>query len=193
MPSNSLVRWRGERAAALDEIEAAHAQVGGTARGRRYATQQINRAYAVLLSSEFQGFGRDLYSECVDHLVAAAPPHLQGLVRSQCLWGQPFGRRNPQASAIGSDFGRLGLPFWDDVYGIHVHNRRRRALLDELMAWRNAIAHHDFDPAVFGPDPMLHLQQVRRWRNALSGLCNGFDRALRDHLTGILEAAPWQP
>lgn len=41
MPSNSQLRWRGERAASLDEIEAAHVQVGGTARGRRYATQQI--------------------------------------------------------------------------------------------------------------------------------------------------------
>ena len=28
MPSNSLLRWLGERAAALDEIEAAHIQVG---------------------------------------------------------------------------------------------------------------------------------------------------------------------
>src|SRR5947199_9125103 len=108
MPSNSLLRWGGERAAALDEIEAAHAQVGGTERGRRYATQQINRAYAVLLSSEFQGFGRDLYSECVDHLVVSAPVHLQALMRAQFLWGQPFSRSNPQAGAIGSDFGRPG-------------------------------------------------------------------------------------
>jgi hypothetical protein len=99
MPSNSLLRWRRERAAALDEIEAAHARVGGTERGRRYATQQVNKAYAVLLSSEFQGFGRDLYSECVDYLVAVAPAQLQALLRAQFLWGQPFGRRNPQAGA----------------------------------------------------------------------------------------------
>jgi hypothetical protein len=33
---------------------------------------------------------------------------------------------------------------------------------------------------------------VRRWRSALNGLCDGFDRVLRDHLTGILGAAPWQ-
>jgi hypothetical protein len=37
-----LIRWNGERSAALDEIEDAHAVVGGTERGRRYATQQIN-------------------------------------------------------------------------------------------------------------------------------------------------------
>ena len=191
MPSNSLLRWRGDRAAALDEIQAAHAQVGGEKRGRRYATQQINRAYVLLLSSEFQGFGRDLYFECVDHVIAAGPTHLRALVRAQFLWGQPFNRGNPQAGAIGSDFGRLSLPFWDEVYAIHAHNRRRRALLDELMAWRNAVAHNDFDPAAFGPDPILRLRQVRGWRSALNGLCDGFDRVLGDHLTNLLGTAPW--
>src|SRR5438094_552047 len=125
MPSNSLLRWTGERSGALDEIEAAHAGVGGTGPGRRYATQQVNRAYAVLLSSEFQGFGRDLYSECSDHVVATAPAHTQAVIRSQFLWGQPFSRGNPQAGTIGSDFGRFGLPFWDEVYAVHAHNRGR--------------------------------------------------------------------
>lgn len=39
MPSHSFIRWNGERADALDEIENAHALIGGTERGRRYATQ----------------------------------------------------------------------------------------------------------------------------------------------------------
>jgi hypothetical protein len=66
MPSNSPRKWSGERSDALDEIQNAHAMVGGTDRGRRYATQQINYAYAALLSSQFQGFCRDLHSECID-------------------------------------------------------------------------------------------------------------------------------
>jgi hypothetical protein len=191
MPSHSLLRWMQQRTDALDEIRAAHAHVGGSSRGRRHATQQINRAYAVLLSSEFQGFGRDLYSECVDHLVTAAPASMQTLVRTQFLWGQPFGRGNPQASAIGSDFGRFGLPFWDEVYAVHAHNRGRRAMLDELMVWRNAIAHNDFDPAVFGPNPTLRLRRVRRWNSALNGLCKAFDQVLRNYLSTMLGAAPW--
>lgn len=161
--------------------------------GRRHATQQINRAYAVLLSSEFQGFCRDLYSEGMDHVVAAAAGPLQTVLRTQFLWGQPFGRGNPQAGTIASEFGRFGLPFWDDVYAAHAQNERRREQLDELMRWRNAIAHNDFDPALFGPDPTLHLGQVRAWRSALNGLCNGFDRVLRGHLTAMLGAAPWAP
>ncbi len=55
MPSIAYRHWRTSRAKALDEIAHAHAAVGGTQRGRRYATQQINRAYAVMLASQFQG------------------------------------------------------------------------------------------------------------------------------------------
>lgn len=149
MPSNALLRWRTERALALDEVEDAHASVGGTAPGRRHTTQQLNRAYAVLLSSEFQGFGYDLYSEVVDQIVAGIPAHLQEMVRSQFDWGQPFRRGNPQAGTIGTDFGRFGFQFWNEVYAVTVHNRNRRRMLDDLMRWRNAIAHNDFDPAAF--------------------------------------------
>ena len=51
MPSRSWLTWSTVRAAALDEIEAAHHSVGGSGPGRHYATQQLNRAYAVLLAS----------------------------------------------------------------------------------------------------------------------------------------------
>jgi hypothetical protein len=129
----------------------------------------------------------------VDHIVATAPAHTQAVIRTQFLWGQPFGRGNPQAGAIGSDFGRLGVPFWDNVYALRMHTQRRREMLSELMIWRNAIAHNDFDPALFGANPVLHLAQVRSWRSALNGLCTAFDSVLSAHLTGMLGAAPWPP
>ena len=70
------------RREALEEIEQAHIAVGGNKPGRRYATQQINQAYALLLASQFQGFCRDLYDEAVVHLVAAiAPRSLQVVAR----------------------------------------------------------------------------------------------------------------
>ena len=54
MPSLSLMKWNKIRVSALNEIENAHQQVGGIGRGRRYATQQINRAYAVLYPPIFK-------------------------------------------------------------------------------------------------------------------------------------------
>lgn len=193
MPSNSLLQWRGARAAVLDEIEAAHALVGGTGPGRRFATQQINRAYALLLASEFQGCCRDLHLEAAEHIVATAPVDTQGLIRAQFLWGRQLSRGNPQSGAIGSDFGRLGIPFWDEVYALHAQNQRRRELLDELVAWRNAIAHNDFDPTVFGQNPVLHLVQVRSWRRALNLLSQAFDSVMYNYLAGLLGADPWPP
>ena len=61
--SVALQRWMFKAQSALDEIEAAHQAIGGARRGRRYATLQVNHAYAMLLSSQFQGFCRDLHSE----------------------------------------------------------------------------------------------------------------------------------
>lgn len=65
MPSRALAEWRGRRSDELDELLAAHAAVGGTGRGRRYATEQVNRAYALAVAAQFQGFCRDLHSEAV--------------------------------------------------------------------------------------------------------------------------------
>ena len=74
MPSHSYREWLSKRARALDETEAAHASVGGTGPGRRYATQQINQTYAVLVASQFQGFCRDLHTESVTRLMAYIKP-----------------------------------------------------------------------------------------------------------------------
>ena len=83
MPSVALHRWTTTARAALDQLVAAHNAVGGPGRGRRYATLQVNHAYAVLLSSQFQGFCRDLHSEAVDFLASnTAPPSLQIVVRA---------------------------------------------------------------------------------------------------------------
>src|SRR5258708_37377975 len=116
MASFSYRHWRAVRIRALDEIATAHAAVGGSARGRRYATQQINRAYAVLLASQFQGFCRDLHSECVDHLVSAIapPPALRPLVRTDLTRGRKLDRGNAQPASLWSDFNRLGINRWPE-------------------------------------------------------------------------------
>jgi hypothetical protein len=52
MASVALTKWRTSSKDELDEIEEAHTAVGGSGRGRRYATLQLNHAYAVLVSSQ---------------------------------------------------------------------------------------------------------------------------------------------
>jgi hypothetical protein len=191
MPSNSYQHWSAERSASLDEIENAHASVGGTGPGRRYATQQINQAYAVLLASQFQGFCRDLHTECAEHLIAATPAELRRIIRTQFLWGRALDRGNPNSGNVGSDFNRFVMNFWTEVLAEHNQNARRRQYLDQLNSWRNAIAHQDFDPAQLGGTTILHLATVRQWRSSLNGLAVSFDNVMRAHLQGLLGAPPW--
>ncbi len=193
MPSASFRRWTTTRANALDEIERAHASVGGAGRGRGYATQQINQAYAVMLASQFQGFCRDLHSECVDHLirVLAPPPALRLLLHTELVRGRQLDRGNAQPGSLGADFGRFGVSFWDVVERHDRANAARRARLEMLNSWRNAIAHQDFDPAKLGGSTTLRLAQVRRWRTTCRRLAWSFDEVMRLYLSPLTGASPW--
>jgi hypothetical protein len=186
-----LRRWRTNRLEALNEIEAAHRSVGGTGRGRRYATQQINQAYAVLLSSQFQGYCRDLHSECADYLVQAiTPAPLRTACRDAIVQNRKLNQGNPNPGNLGSDFNRFGLVFWDEVRNPDPRNQARQNRLEELCAWRNAIAHQDFNPAALRATT-LQFRAVRRWRGACDRLATAFDEVMRQHIQSIAGASPW--
>lgn len=191
MPSNSLLHWRQSQRSKLNEIMDAHRAVGGTGRGRRYATEQVNHAYAVLLSSQFQGFCRDLHSECVQHIVQRVPAPLQNVVRGEFVRDRKLDRGNPNPGNIAADFGRLGLPIWDKVRALDRRNDERKQRLEELKDWRNAIAHQDFDPAKLGGRTTLRLNDVNRWRRACDQLARAFDQVARGHLNGLVGSRPW--
>jgi hypothetical protein len=63
--------------------------------------------------------------------------------------------------------------------------------LQELNAWKNAIAHQDFDPAKLGGTTILRLQQVRDWRNACNQLANAFEEVMRLLLHQVNGNSPW--
>jgi hypothetical protein len=144
-----------------------------------------------LLSGHFQGFCRDLHSECVDHIVAIVPAQLRGFLRVELVWSRSLGKGNPHPGAIGADFNRLGIDFWAEIYALDARNERRRELLQELVDWRNAIAHQDFDPVAPGVIPTLHLAKVRGWRRAINELARHFDQAMYNYLMALLGSAPW--
>lgn len=110
VPSAALNRWNTVGQQALDEIEEAHRAVGGVGRGRRYATLQVNHAYVALLSSQFQGFCRDLHTEAVAFIVGAAPAVLRPIFRNTLVQGRKLDHGNPNPGNLGSDFGRLDPP-----------------------------------------------------------------------------------
>jgi hypothetical protein len=192
MPSLALQSWQTTRAALLDEIESAHRSVGGTGPGRRTATQQLNFAYAVLLSSHFQGFCRDLHSECTDALARSiTPASLRVTVQTEWRRGRKLDQGNPNPGNIGADFNRFGVVFWMTVRSADARNAQRQSLLEALNEWRNAIAHQDFDPAKLGGTTTLQLATVRTWRTACNGLAHSFDAVMREHIRINVGAPPW--
>src|SRR5437763_14793480 len=68
LPSIALQQWLDERVPLLDEVRAAHTAIAGPTRGRKYATQQVNQAYLLMVAGQFQGFCRDLHTEATDYL-----------------------------------------------------------------------------------------------------------------------------
>jgi hypothetical protein len=191
MPSNSYRRWVESRSAKLDQMEDAHASVGGTRRGRRYATDQINQAYAVLLASQFQGFCRDLHTESVEYLVdCLTSASMRPIVQAELLRDRKLDRGNANPGNLGDDFKRLGVDFWGEVRSLHFRTASRRDALEKLNQWRNAIAHQKFDPAILG-DAKLGLAQVRRWRKACGRLSKAFDRVMWAHIRSVTGHMPW--
>jgi hypothetical protein len=189
MPSNSLRLWRTSRRRELDEVEGAHGSVGGTGPGRRSATLQLNYSYALLLSAHFQGFCRDLHTEAAEYLARwLTASTFQDVVRNLFSSNRRLDTGNPNPGNLGHDFNRLGLRFWDDVIALSPRNAARRDRLEELNAWRNAIAHQDFSRV---GARSLRLAQVRRWRASCDRLADSFDRVLFSYLRRETGADPW--
>jgi len=190
MPSRSRQHWAIVRSRNPDEILAAHRSIGGTDRGRRFATQQVNYAFAVLLSSEFQGFCRDLHSESVEYLIQNINPlALQSSCRKNFSRGRKLDHGNPSPSNLGIDFGSLDLDFWPEVIALSPRNTARKDRLEELNQWRNAIAHQDFSK--FPAGSKLHLSRVEAWRKACNQLTRAFDNVLQVHIGNVTGTQPW--
>ena len=190
MPSVSLQTWNVKRAAALDELEAAHRSLGGARRGRRYTTQQINQAYAMLLSSQFQGFCRDLHSEAANHFVQNVPVGLRTALRNVLVQNRKIDQGNPNPGNLGADYNRFGLSFWDEVKTRDARNPARQNQLIDLNKWRNAIAHQDFDATILG-SVVLPLRRVREWRKACNEMATCFDEVMSTHLQAVNGIVPW--
>lgn len=139
----------------------------------------------MLLSSRFQQFCRDLHTEAVAELALTVPVALQLILQKDWTTARLLDRGNPNAGNIGSDFGRLGMNLWTDVYALHARNRRRRELLDQMMEWRNAIGHQDFNKPALNGRTEIRLDEVQRFRSACGALAQALDRVVLAHLHAV--------
>ena len=171
--------------------------MGGTSRGRRYRTGQINRALIVLLVAEFQGFCRDLHDEACTAFARAVADGSED--RSEVIFHAITARRrldtgNPTQRALQEDFGRLGMDLRGELDLSHGFNPGRRRKLGEILRLRNAIAHSDQRklPGVAGDTYDVKLTQVKSWMWAMHMLANQMDIVVARHIASLLGGRrPW--
>jgi hypothetical protein len=134
------------------------------------------RGYALLLSAHFQGFCRDLYTECAQMIVLKIRATLQPLIQSQFTAHRRLDHGNPTLETIRADFERFGLKL--DLPAVDPANPGRLTHLDRLNKWRNVAAHSGTVPAGIP----LDLPSLRDWRASCDGLAASLDAIMYNHL-----------
>jgi hypothetical protein len=197
VPSIALTTWNGLRREQLEQLYEAHAKLEGAgAKGRRYATQQLNDAIVGAVSAQFQGYCRALHDEASVALSQPAGTNLRGTFLLLLQQNRKLDHGNPNEGNLGADFWRLGLELWSQAALQSSRAQAHRAWLKKLNLWRNAVVHQDFK---FKSGDLANLrrahpwlQDVRRCQSACQFIAETMDIVVRDFLTPLLSGgAPW--
>ena len=190
MPSRALQEWRTTQRADLDRLDAAVRGASGHA-----LRQQLVDAYILALAGQFQLYCRTLHTDAVAFAAnnvspASAAPIVNALAHRRLL-----DHGNAHSSALGADFEWLGPELWTALVKSDQRNRLRRTRLDQLNAWRNAVAHQarPLAPrdAAAAASAARTLRWARLWRADCSALAHQMDRYVQGRLTSLLGIRPW--
>jgi hypothetical protein len=160
------------------------------------AALQISYAYTMLLTSNFQGYCRDLHTEAIDYVCkSVSEPWATTLLRDCLGENRQLDRGNPTPGNLGSDFGRIGLDLWDEMGRCDSRSHSRRVKLDELCRWRNAISHQDFSHSSLldlgGGRLRLRFDDVQAWRATCDALAATLDRVSHAQVVHLVGSSPW--
>lgn len=186
MVSAALLRWQSHQSFRLSEIEAQCAASLAIAPSQPDLVDENLRGFVLLLSAHFQGFCRDLYSECALVVVSKVKPSLQVLIQAQFTAQRKLDYGNPNFQNLKQDFERFG--FHLDLDSYDPSNALRLHHLAEMNKWRNVAAHHGTVPS--GSTP-LSLPLLQTWRTSCDGLAVSLDGFMYDGLKKLLKRSPW--
>ena len=186
MPSASLLRWQNDRMRRLGEVEAQCAASLAPAPPQPSLVEENLRGYVLLLSAHFQGFCRDLYTECTTIIVSKVRAALQVLIQAQFTAHRRLDHGNPNIQNLREDFQRFGFTL--DLAAADPANPARLHDLAALNRWRNVAAHHGAVPA---SAPPLDLPSLQAWRSSCDGLATSLDDIMYNELRRILRRKPW--
>ena len=147
------------------------------------------RGFVLHLSADFQGFCRNLYTECSQIWIAAIPAGLKATAQAQFTAQLALEKGNPTYDNIKRDFNRFG--FLLNLQAAHPAGPRQVTDLGHLNDWRNKAAHQGTQPLGAGVPASLTLPVVRGWKASCDGLAASLDGVMSVELHRIMGAAPW--
>jgi hypothetical protein len=188
MPSASLHIWRTDRLARIIELEKQSAATTAATPQNPQLDDENLRGLIMLLSAHFQGYCRDLYTECTMVLSARIKnPAIKILFQEQFTANRKLDQGNPNLENIRKDFQRFGFTL--DLPAVDaVGNPPRITHLGKLNKFRNIAAHHGHVPTGGIPD----LPTIQSWRNSCEGLATSLDDVMYNELLGLLKKRPWR-
>lgn len=195
VPSVAMAAWTTGGLARLAELENVHVQATGSARGRRWGTEQLNRSLLVMLVAQFQSYCRHLHDAAVDIHVALAVPGQQVMVLRLLTQDRKLDTQNPRRAALGADFGRLGFRFIDQLKASGEAAEDALSHLELLIDFRNAVGHGD-EAAVAAIGRARGFRatkaQYTQSRRIIEGLVVTMDDVVADQLDRLLGIGrPW--
>ena len=196
MPSHALTRWRTDRLTRLDRIEAQNVAVGAAVPPDPPLIDENLRGFVMLLAAHFQGYCRDLHTECIQAAAHAVPAPMLYMFQALGERGRELARGNAKYSSIKDDFERFDFNLTDALTAdpalpaaTRTANASHITRVDHLNAWRNYAAHHNtVSPPVGGP---FVLPTVQVWKNSCDALATELDRVMYNRLVTLTGAAPW--
>jgi len=187
MASTSLKLWRNDRSPRLDEIESQCDASATVVPAKPNLYDENIRGFVLLLSAHFQGFCRDLYTECAQIIASRVRPSLEVLVQQQFTANRSLDKGNPNIDNIKNDFNRFGFSL--NMASTDPENHARLVHLKALNQWRNIAAHHGVVPA----EGLPSLPTIQDWRHSCNGLATCLDEIMYTRLRHILRRQPWIP
>jgi len=97
VPSVAFTRWQTDRLTRLNEVESHCAVIDALAPANPTFLEEVLRGFVLHLSAHFQGFCRDLYTECSQIWIAAIPAGLKATAQSQFFAQLALEKGNPSS------------------------------------------------------------------------------------------------
>lgn len=188
MTSQSLKTWKEDRLFRLEEFDSQFA----TSNFSPTLLDETLRAYVMLLIAHFQGFCRDLYTECTQRFASSIPAKIGMVMQVQCESNRRLESTNPTYRTIENDFDRFGIRLANALVpdpATRSANDRRKTHIEQMVTWRNYCAH--YNPSAPAQHGSFDLVSVREWKDSCDGFAVELDRIMGEHLQSQLGDSPW--